>query len=98
MMSLKYAFSCHLIMKSTSGKRKVCNGTLKKSGGKILDSHESLSVSCDWEISDIEDVTAESKTIPVEAIKTALPSSTFKLDLNASEEEARSQVILPYIR
>lgn len=31
-------------------------------------------------------------------VKGAVPKSTFKLDLNSKEEEARSQVVLPYIR
>lgn len=100
LMSLQYAFSCHLIIQSAIGKRKVCCVTLKKPGGKILDSVEIVSVSSDWEIGDIEEVDASSRSnpIPSETVKSSLPSSTFKLDLNAREEEARSQVVLPYLR
>ena len=94
LMSLQYAFSCHLIIQSAIGKRKVCCVTLKKPGGKILDSLEIVSVSSDWEIGDIEEVDASSRSNPIPS----LPSSTFKLDLNAREEEARSQVVLPYLR
>ena len=86
-------------MQSVTGKTKVYSATLKKPGGKILDSVETVSVSSDFEIGDLQEVAITgSDSIASETVKSSLPSSTFKLDLNASEEEARSQVVLPYLR
>ena len=86
-------------MQSVTGKTKGYSATLKKPGGKILDSVETVSVSSDFEIGDLQEVAITgSDSIASETVKSSLPSSTFKLDLNASEEEARSQVVLPYLR
>ena len=88
-------------MQSATGKTQVYSATLKKPGGKILDSVETVSVSGDLEeIGDMQEVAfSGSDPIPSETVQPSLlPSSTFKLDLNASEEEARSQVVLPYLR
>ena len=44
----------------------------------------------------------ESSSTPVGKIQstplTPMPKSTFRLELNSSEEKARSQVVLPYIK
>ena len=51
-----------------------------------------------WELKDVSEATQLSCGPAISYANTIIPKSTFKLDLNAKEEEARSQVVLPYIR
>ncbi|XP_057373669.1 elongator complex protein 5-like [Daphnia carinata] len=96
--ALNYIFHCHLTVRKAQG-RDVCSGVLRKGSGKLVDSEEYYSISDQWEIKDVEEVTESSANMVVHSLpKNAVPKSTFKLDLNAKEEEARSQVVLPYIR
>lgn len=116
---LDHGFSCHLKLIKPSDKRKICQGVLKKTSGKVIDSvritfdshlkifkkiivyffmlqNECYNVSPSFDLIDLEPLV--NKTVPQLPTKTTVPLSTFKLDLNAKEEVARSQVVLPYIR
>ncbi|KAI9550294.1 hypothetical protein GHT06_000613 [Daphnia sinensis] len=98
LQALNYVFHCHLTVRKTED-RNICSGVLRKGSGKLVDSDEYYSITDRWEIKDVEEVTKPSPNVLVESLpKHAVPKSTFKLDLNAKEEEARSQVVLPYIR
>ncbi|KZS09505.1 Uncharacterized protein APZ42_026331 [Daphnia magna] len=96
--ALNYIFHCHLTVRKAQG-RNVCSGVLRKGSGKLVDSDEYYSITDQWEVKDVEEVVEPSPNVVVDSLpKNAVPKSTFKLDLNAKEEEARSQVVLPYIR
>lgn len=119
---LDHGFSCHLKLIKPSDKRRICQGVLKKTSGKVIDSvritfdsqfslskknnlyqfylsmlkNECYNVSPSFDLIDLEPLV--NKTVTQLPTKSAVPLSTFKLDLNAKEEVARSQVVLPYIR
>lgn len=61
---------------------------------------ECYKVSSNFELVDVEEATTASigKVVLAAAKSATVPASTFKLALNSKEEEARSQVVLPYIR
>lgn len=65
----------------------------------FLFQEEYFSINEKWELKDVKEVTETAGSVMPESLaKSVMPQSTFKIDLNAREEEARSQVVLPYIR
>ncbi len=60
---------------------------------------EHYSITDKWELKDVKEfIETQSPVVTDSLPKSAVPKSTFKLGLNAREEKARSQVVLPYIR
>ncbi|EFX64735.1 hypothetical protein DAPPUDRAFT_333884 [Daphnia pulex] len=93
LQSLNYIFPCHLAVRRAQGCN-LCSGTWRKASGKITDS-----ITDKWELKDVKEfIETQPAVMPDSLPKSAVPKSTFKLDLNAREEQARSQVVLPYIK
>lgn len=60
---------------------------------------EQYSITDKWELKDVKEFIETQSAVVTDSLpKSAVPKSTFKLGLNAREEKARSQVVLPYIR
>ncbi|EFX68336.1 hypothetical protein DAPPUDRAFT_301477 [Daphnia pulex] len=98
LQALNYIFPCHLAVRRAQG-RNLCSGTWRKASGKITDSDEYYSITDKWELKDVKEfIETQPAVMPDSLPKSAVPKSTFKLDLNAREEQARSQVVLPYIK
>lgn len=87
--------------KITDSVRSTCFSCIKNLNSNyfFFAQDEYYSITDKWELKDVKEfIETQPAVMPDSLPKSAVPKSTFKLDLNAREEQARSQVVLPYIK